>query len=64
MRETAILLGIVAVLTAGGRGAVATVGTTLYSTTEAIATAVKDGMKEPDAGPAEDVGKRPDDGGR
>ena len=37
-----------------GCGAVATVGTTLYSTTEAIATAVKDAIKEPDGGPAED----------
>ena len=40
-----------------GCGAVASVGSTLYSTSEAIATVVKDNMKEPDGGSTE-PGKR------
>ena len=36
-----------------GRGTVAALSSTLYSTTEAIATAVKDALKEPDGVPAE-----------
>ena len=37
-----------------GCGAVATVGSTVFSTSEAIATAVKDAMKKPDGNSAED----------
>ena len=47
-----------------GCGAVATVGTTLYSTTEAIATAVKDAVRETDGRPAEGDGGGPGHEGR
>ena len=39
-----------------GCGAVATVGSTVYSTSEAIATVVKDKMKERDGGATETPG--------
>ena len=47
-----------------GCGAAATVGTTLYSTAEAIASAVKDAIEQPDAGPAEEDVEGPDRGGQ
>ena len=43
-----------------GCGAVASVGSTLYSTSEAIATVVKDKMKEPDGGSTEPGKLEPD----
>ena len=47
-----------------GCGAVSTVGSTLYSTSEAIATVVKDNMKEPDGGSTEPGKRRPDRDGK
>lgn len=47
-----------------GCGAVAAVGTTVYSASEAIATAVKDTIEEPDGRPAEDDEGGPDHGGK
>ena len=45
-----LILALLPVLS--GCGAVATVGSTVYSTTEAIATAVKDTMRERTESPA------------
>ncbi len=47
-----------------GCGAVASVGSTLYSTTEAIATAVKDAARERDEGPTDADGGEPERGGK
>ena len=47
-----------------GCGAAATMGSTLYSTTEAIATAVKDAIEEPNGAPVEEDGEGPDRGER
>lgn len=46
-----------------GCGTVASLGSTLYSTSEAIATAVKDAVKERDEGSTEADGQGPDRGG-
>ena len=53
-RKAAAWLALALLPALTGCGAVATVGTTLYSTTEAIATAVKDAARETGGGPAED----------
>ena len=45
-----------------GCGTVAAVGWTLYSTSEAITTAVKDALKEPDGVPVEDDEEGPGHG--
>ena len=53
-RKTAAWLALALLPALSGCGAAATVDSMLYSTSEAIATAVKDAIREPDGGPAED----------
>ena len=57
-----LVLALLPVLS--GCGAAAAAGSALYSTTEAIATAVKDAMKQPDGGTVEDHEGGPDHGQR
>ncbi len=64
LRNPAVWLAVALLPALSGCGAVATVGSTLYSTTEAIATAVKDAVREPAGGPVEDDGEGPDSGER
>ena len=59
-RNPAVWLALALLPALSGCGAVATVGSTVYSTSEAIATAVKDAAKEPDGAPVEDDGEGPD----
>ena len=63
-RNPAAWLALALLPALSGCGAAARVGTTLYSTTEAIATAVKDAIKQPDAGPAGEDVEGPDHGGQ
>ena len=62
-RKAAAWLALALLPALSGCGAVATVGSTVYSTSEAIATAVKDAIEEPDGSPAEDDEGGPDHGG-
>ena len=56
-RNPAVWLVLALLPALSGCGAVATVGSTVFSTSEAIATAVKDAIKKPDensVGPADE----------
>ena len=64
-RRCAAVCAVLALLSAlPGCGAVATAGSTLYSTSEAIATAVKDAVKQRDDGSTKADEQGPDHGGK
>ena len=63
-RNVAAWLALALLPALSGCGAAAAVGSTVYSASEAIATAVKDAIEEPDGRPAEGDGEEPDHGGQ